>query len=115
MIDRVPAIAPLSPPLTGASSISAPAAVGAAGEVARDARRDRAHVDREPAGSERLERAVRAQVDLLDLGRVGQHRDEDVAGGGDFARRRGRRGAFGGELRDRVAIDVVDDQLDSRP
>ena len=47
MIDNVPSMAPISPPLTGASSIDAPRRAPLASASRRAVRgRDRAHVDR---------------------------------------------------------------------
>ena len=45
---------------------------------ARGARRDRAHLDDEPAAHARAEHAARAEQHLLRLRRVGQHRDRDI-------------------------------------
>ena len=52
-------MAPISPPLTGASSIAAPRLRGFARETARRVRRDRAHVDDDAVRLERAEDAGR--------------------------------------------------------
>ena len=57
---------------------------GTLGEVARVAGCDGAHVDGQPARAEGLEGAVGAEVDLLHLRGIGQHRDEHVGVGGDL-------------------------------
>ncbi len=53
-------MAPMSPPLTGASSIVAPSDFGALGEAACGTRRDAAHVDDDGAWLKRAEDTVRA-------------------------------------------------------
>ena len=60
MIDSVALMAPISPPLTGASSIVRAARRPRAAEPARDRRRDAAHVDHDGVALDRAEDAVRA-------------------------------------------------------
>ena len=79
-------------------------------QLAGSARGDRAHVDGQPAGSQRLERAVRAEVDLANLGRVGQHRDQDVGGGRDLGRRGAGPRALGRQRGHGRGVDVEDGQ-----
>ena len=54
MIDSVPLMAPMSPPLTGASSMVAPSVLRARGEPSGDAGRDAAHVDDDRSGCSAL-------------------------------------------------------------
>ena len=103
MIERVPAIAPLSPPLTGASSISAPAGRGASSASSRAVAGaiELMSIASQP-GRRRLERAVGPEVDLAHLGRVGEHRDEDVGRRRDAPRGVPGGRALGDELVDRA-------------
>ena len=84
MIDSVPSRAPTSPPDTGASNAVSPHLRRGVENRPRHRRRDRAHVDQELTGPRAGDHAVIAEVDLLDVGRVGQHRDHDVAALGDL-------------------------------
>ena len=110
MMDNVPSMAPISPPLTGASSMAAPRSWRRGGQPARGRRRDRAHVDDDAvrAGSRRTRR--RARRAPLDIGPVGQHRDDArglraTSAGDSRARRAGRHDRV-----DRRAAAAVDDQ-----
>ena len=58
MIDSVPLMAPISPPLTGASSMRAARVRRRVGEPPRDGRRDAAHVDEDRPGLQRREDPV---------------------------------------------------------
>ena len=63
----------------GLSIIAAPLAAIAAPTLRVVRGIDRAHVDVDRAGRNALDDAVRAERDALDVGRVGQHGDHDVA------------------------------------
>ncbi len=114
MIDSVALIAPISPPLTGASSIEPP--------FCRDQRREPLGGDGEmllmsmtiaPVWSAR-EHAVGAGQHVLDVRRVRQHRDDDgrrraTSAGEAAAVRAGR-----DELVHGAAAAVVDDEAIAR-
>ena len=70
-------------------------------------RRDRAHVDEKAPARRRRQEAVRTVDHLLDLRRVGQHRDRDVGLPRRVSRARRGRGAMLGEFLDRLGPHVV--------
>ena len=103
-------MAPISPPLTGASSIRAPSAA-----ARRSSRRATAGAMllvsiRMVSRLDRAEHAVRAFEDPLDVGRVRQHRDDACGAPRDLSRRRRPRRPGGDELVHRSLAAAVDDE-----
>ena len=78
MIDKVPSIAPCSPPETGASRTSMPRSFAFSGDTAGGMRLHGAHVDEKSARPQVGENTVGSQDDRLHVGGVGEHRDSDV-------------------------------------
>ena len=76
MIESVPLIAPMSPPLTGASSIVAPTCLRAFGKTTRRTWSDAAHVDDDGARLHGAEDTVGALENQLHVRRIGDHRDD---------------------------------------
>jgi hypothetical protein len=68
MIDSVALRAPTSPPDTGASTAVAPRARARSGDLDRQARLGRRHVDEHGAWLEAAENPGLAEVDLADVG-----------------------------------------------
>ena len=83
----VPSAAPFWPPETGASRNARPAFAEPLADRARRLRRDRRAVDDDGSRRGSPHGPVLAEVDLLDLGRVGQARDDDVRSRGRPLRR----------------------------
>ena len=83
MIESVASIAPRSPPLTGASSIAIPRAANASAIVrVAPGSIELMSMTSDP-GAAPSSTPPRSRKDQLDVGRVGQHRDRDVARGRD--------------------------------
>ena len=82
-------------------------------DLARRRGRDRAHVDVQRAALDPVDDAVLAEHDRLDVGRVGEHRDDDVAARGDVLRRGSGGRAVGDELVDRPARAVERDHREA--
>ncbi len=110
MIDSDALIAPISPPLTGASSIDASAFGHARGDSLGGHRRNAAHVDDDSAGLQSGQDAGVAGQHEIDVRRVGQHRDDDGRLPRNVGGRRRRDGARTDKLVDRAAAPVVDDE-----
>jgi hypothetical protein len=108
MIESVPSMAPTSPPETGAFLFHLRS------ELLRDHRRDRARVDDQGAFLDTFEDPVLPDQYLLDLRRVGQHRNDDVGSLRDLPRAAGDRGAVPGEFLGLRLRAVKDDQLVAR-
>ena len=79
-------------------------------DLLRDDRRDRGHVHVDQPASSAFDDAVLSERHLLDVGRVGEHRDQHLALRGDLARRGGGSGARPDELVHGRAAPVVDDE-----
>jgi hypothetical protein len=90
MIDRVPAMAPTSPPETGASMKSTPAAASSSPILAGGGRGDGAHVDSDQPGAAA---AGDAAHDLGDVRRIGDHGDHQFIAPGRIGRAAGGFGA----------------------
>ena len=81
------------------------------GEAARRDRRDRAHVDQHAAGAHRFREPARPEQHRLDVGRIGQHGDDDP-GLGDALKALAVARARRHRLSDRGRIQVVNDDVE---
>ena len=93
MIESVALRAPTSPPETGASMLTTSALGGLLGNLHRQRRLARRHVDQNAARFAAGQRAVVRQQHLADVVRKADDRNDDVRRGRHVARRSGPSGA----------------------
>ena len=86
MMASVPSSAPATPPETGASMNRTPRSRSRAATRCEVTGIDRRHVDAEPPRCDAFQHALGPEVDGLDVGRRGQHGDDEVTLGGHRGR-----------------------------